>query len=56
MHRPLEGVMKHVTVSRTKSGQYFVSINVEVGIKVPEMTGGEVGIDLGLCDFRNNFV
>ena len=51
MHRPLEGVMKNVTVSRTKSGQYFVSINVEVEIKVPEMTGGEVGIDLGLCDF-----
>ena len=51
MHRPLEGVMKHVTVSRTKSGQYFVSINVEVEIKVPEMTGGEVGLDLGLCDF-----
>ena len=51
IHRPLEGVMKFVTVSRTKSGQYFVSINVEVETKEPEVTGGEVGIDLGLCDF-----
>ena len=51
IHRPLEGVMKNVTVSRTKSGQYFVSINVEVETKEPEVAGGEVGIDLGLCDF-----
>ena len=28
MHRPLAGVMKNVTVSRTKSGKYFVSIHV----------------------------
>jgi putative transposase len=51
MHRPLEGVMKKVTVSRNKSGHYFVSINVEVEIKVPEMNGGQVGIDLGVRDF-----
>ena len=30
MHRPLEGAMKNVTVSRTKSGKYFVSIQVEM--------------------------
>jgi len=51
MHRPLEGEMKFVTVSRTKSGQYFVSINVEVKTEEPEVTGEEVGVDLGLCDF-----
>jgi len=51
IHRPLEGEMKFVTVSRTKSGQYFVSINVEVMTEEPEVTGKEVGIDLGLYDF-----
>ena len=51
IHRPLEGVMKFVTVTRTKSGQYFVSINVEVEVEEPEVTGGEVGLDVGLCDF-----
>ena len=51
MHRPLEGEMKNVTVSRTKSGKYFVSIQVEVEITEPIFAGGTVGIDLGLRDF-----
>ena len=51
MHRPLEGVMKNVTVSKTKSGKYFVSIQVEVEIEEPAFVGGTVGIDLGLRDF-----
>ena len=51
MHRPLEGMMKNVTVSKTRSGQYFVSIQVEVEIAKPIFTGGAVGIDLGLRDF-----
>ena len=51
MHRPLEGVMKNVTVSRTKSGRYFVSIQVEVEMSEPAFLGCAVGIDLGLRDF-----
>jgi putative transposase len=51
MHRLLEGEMKNVTVSRTKSGRYFVSIQVEVEITEPIFVGGTVGIDLGLRDF-----
>jgi len=51
MHRPLAGVMKNVTVSRTKSGKYFVSIQVAVEIARPVFNGGAVGIDLGLRDF-----
>ena len=51
MHRPLAGVMKNVTVSRTKSGKYFVSIQVDVEISRPIFKGGAVGIDLGLRDF-----
>ena len=51
MHRPLEGVMKNVTVSKTKSGKYFVSIQVEVEMAEPAFVGSAVGIDLGLRDF-----
>ena len=51
MHRLLESEMKNGTVSKTKSGRYFVSIQVEVEITEPIFLGGTVGIDLGLRDF-----
>ena len=51
MHRVLEGEMKNITVSRTQSGKYFVSIQTEVEIARPVLTGGAVGLDLGLRDF-----
>ena len=51
LHRPLEGVMKNVTVLRAKSGKYFVSIQVEMAMEEPVITGGAVGLDLGLWEF-----
>jgi len=51
MRLPVEGEMKNVTVSRTKSGKYFVSIQAEVEITEPVFVGGAVGLDLGLRDF-----
>lgn len=51
IHRPIEGEMKSVTVSRTKTGKYFASILCEVEIPDPEYKGGVIGIDLGLADF-----
>lgn len=50
-HRPIEGQMKNCTVTKTKSGKYFVSIQCEVEIDQPDCQGPEVGIDLGLIDF-----
>jgi len=50
-HRPIEGEMKNLTVSKTKSGKYFISIQCEVEIEEPAYIGGQVGIDLGLVDF-----
>lgn len=50
-HRPIEGEMKSVTVSKTKTGKYFVSILCEVEIAEPQPRNGQVGIDLGLKDF-----
>jgi putative transposase len=50
-HRAVEGAMKNCTVTKNKSGQYFVSIQCElVVLDVPP--GGEaLGVDLGLIDF-----
>lgn len=51
LHRPIEGEMKNATVTRTKSGKYFVSIQCEVEIDGPDYSGPSIGIDLGLIDF-----
>ncbi len=51
LHRPLEGKMKNCTVSKTKTGKYFVSIQVEVEKPEPIKLTGVVGIDLGLKHF-----
>ena len=50
-HRPLEGRPKNVTVSKTKTGKYFVSILCEVGMVEQTARGGEIGIDLGVKSF-----
>jgi putative transposase len=51
LHRPLEGTPKNLTISKTKSGKYYASIQCEVEIPVPQPKNGEVGIDLGLKHF-----
>jgi putative transposase len=50
VHRPIVGVMKSVTVSRTPSGHYFASILCEIETKErkPKRRGKEQGLDLGL--------
>lgn len=51
-HRPIEGKMKSVNVSKTPSGKYFASILCEIEKEVKQkQTGGEIGIDLGLKSF-----
>jgi putative transposase len=52
-HRPVEGKMKNCTVSKTKTGKYFVSIQCEIETGGPEPRTDEpqVGVDLGLKDF-----
>jgi putative transposase len=50
-HRPIEGSMKNLTVSRTQSGKYFASIQVEREIPEPTYEGDVIGLDLGLTDF-----
>lgn len=52
IHRPIEGKIKTVTVSKTPSGKYFASILTEVEGENPSTTEGKIyGVDLGLKDF-----
>ncbi len=58
-HRRIEGThaqgvgwkMKNCTVSKTKTGKYFVSIQCEVEIAEPTPDTESVGIDLGIKTF-----
>ena len=49
--RALEGTPKNMTVSKTKSGRFFVSIQCELDAPVCDPTGPAVGLDLGLKAF-----
>jgi putative transposase len=55
LHRKFEGGIKTVTVSRTTTNKYFVSILVDNGqqipVKKPIAEQSAVGIDLGIKDF-----
>ena len=50
-HRAVEGNTKSVTVSKTKSGNYYISIACEVELSVKPNGLPPVGIDVGLKDF-----
>ncbi|RUR78714.1 RNA-guided endonuclease InsQ/TnpB family protein [Chlorogloeopsis fritschii PCC 9212] len=52
IHRPIEGKIKTVTVSKTPSGKYLASILTEVEGEKPTTTEGKIyGVDLGLKHF-----
>lgn len=44
----IEGIIKHLTISVTASGKYYVSINAQVKYQPYERTNQMVGIDLGI--------
>jgi putative transposase len=53
IHRPIEGKIKTVTVSKEPSGKYYASILNEVEGENPDVSteGKIIGIDLGLKHF-----
>ena len=52
IHREIKGKIGRVTVSKTPSGKYFVSVFTEEEYITPiEKSGKSVGVDLGLKDF-----
>ena len=48
LHRPIEGQVKHCTVSKTPAGKYFVSILCQVRYIPKNPTGKCCGVDLGI--------
>ncbi|KAF3887944.1 RNA-guided endonuclease InsQ/TnpB family protein [Tolypothrix bouteillei] len=53
IHRPVDGTIKTVTVSKCPSGKYYASVLMEYSGDYPtSKTNGQViGIDLGIVDF-----
>ncbi|TFI55658.1 transposase [Mastigocladus laminosus UU774] len=53
IHRPLDGVIKTVTVSKCPTGKYYASVLMEYEDDYPAFSGEgkTVGIDLGIKDF-----
>jgi putative transposase len=51
LHRPLEGSINTLTITRTPSGKYYASFSCEVHIEELPRNNNEIGIDLGLIDF-----
>jgi putative transposase len=53
VHRPVAGLLKKVTISRSPSGRYFASIlcEVELNDRLPKHKGKAIGLDLGLKSF-----
>ena len=49
--RKFKGQIRQATLSKTPTGEYFVSILVETEHRKFQKTGKEVGIDLGIKDF-----
>lgn len=50
-HRPILGITKSVTVSKTKTNRYYMSFVCHIDLPVVPNVGPAVGIDLGLKDF-----
>lgn len=49
-HREINGTIKNVTISKTASGKYYVSILAESDIDVMPEIDKQIGIDLGIKD------
>jgi len=53
IHRPIEGAIRTVTISKNKCNQYYASILFEDGKEIPNPSseGKVIGLDMGLNDF-----
>jgi putative transposase len=53
LHRRIDGTIKTTTVSKTKSGKYYISFQVEDGreLPLPKPIRNTIGLDVGLNTF-----
>lgn len=53
-HRPVEGTIQSVTITKSSSGRYHVSFLVDDGVDCvpkPDVVTSSVGVDVGIADF-----
>lgn len=53
-HRDFEGKILNATISRTASGNYYISLCVEQDIELNLNAGNTIGIDVGLKEFYSD--
>ena len=51
LHRPVEGTPKTVTLTRSRTGKWFVCFSCEVEAAPLPPTGAVIGVDVGLSSF-----
>ena len=51
IHREVKGNIKYATISKTKTGKYFVSIITDFEVVKERTSANQIGIDLGIKDF-----
>ena len=51
LHRPFNGLIKNATISKTPSGQYYISFLVDAENKQLPKKDNKIGIDLGIKEF-----
>jgi putative transposase len=53
IHRPIQGKIKTVTITKNKANQYYASVLLEDGKEPPRQSteGKAIGLDMGLTDF-----
>lgn len=51
IHREVEGNIRYATISKTKTGKYFVSITTDFEVKKERTNNNQIGIDVGIKDF-----
>ena len=51
IHREIKGNIRYATISKTKTGKYFVSITTDFEVEKKRISNNQIGIDLGIKDF-----
>ena len=51
IHREIEGNIRFATISKTRTGKYYISITTDFDAKKKRISDNQVGIDLGIKDF-----
>lgn len=51
IHREVKGNIRHATISKTRTEEYFVSITTDLEVIKERVCNNQIGLDLGIKDF-----